>query len=93
MNTQFYDKDVTPKVGSLIEADGRRVGELLLPGDSFSTFRFPCNVPLIESVAVEVVVTGRTLQFRNGDYWVRVAITWKGDGEPDTSSRGWMLAK
>ena len=91
--TKFYDNDVTPKVGSVILADGRRVSECLLAGDSFSSFRFPCNSGFIKSVACEIDVTGRTLQWRDHAFWVRVCITWKGDGEPDTYSGGWMLVK
>jgi hypothetical protein len=40
---------------------------------------------------VNVVVTGRTWQRREGDYWVRVRIEFVGDGEPSVFVGGWLL--
>ena len=43
-------------------------------------------------LAVNLRVTGRTIQFRNnGDAgWVRCEITFVGDCEADTTARGWL---
>ena len=63
-----------------------------MEGDSFSTFRIPTNSGgPIKSLAVEVEVTGRMPQKRLGSYYVRVKISFSGDGEPDVVCPGWML--
>jgi len=49
------------------------------------------NPSTIPSLAVNVVVTGRTWQRRQGDYYVRVEIEFVGDGEPSVFAGGWML--
>lgn len=88
-----------PAIGSFIELDNRNIGEKLLPGDNFSDsgwpgceFRFPisCGGP-IKSVGVNVNVTGRGVQYRQGGMWIRVQIEWVGDCEPSTFSGGWMM--
>lgn len=88
-----------PCVGSYIKLDARNIGEKLLPGDDFCDsgypgceFRFPLSGGgPIKSVAVNVKVTGRTIQYRQGSMWIRVQIEWVGDCEPSTYSGGWML--
>ncbi len=39
---------------------------------------------------VEVKVTGRTQQLRNGEWVIRCRITWPGDCEADKHSGGWL---
>jgi len=92
MVTEIYGTDVNPQVGRYIKPDGWRFGELLAAGDDFSTFRLPTGHTVgITSLAVEIEVTGRTLQRREGESgWVRVKIIYVGDGEPDQYSGGWM---
>jgi hypothetical protein len=94
--------EVTPAVGSLVKLDGRMIAECLLPGDApvdsgyrGCDFRYPINSGLIKSVAVNVEVTGRTLQRLpyEESYWVRVRITFVGDCEADTETKGWMLVR
>lgn len=85
-----------PKVGSLIELDGRRVGERLVACEDvrFAPFRFPSAalkaVTGCVGPACRVEITGRTVQLRVGGCWVRVKVVFVGDGDPDTEARGWM---
>jgi hypothetical protein len=44
----------------------------------------------IKELAVNVTVTGRTLQRMQGDLFVRVKIEFVGDGEPSTFTGGWL---
>lgn len=90
--TEIYGREVKPAVGSYVIPDGWSPwGERLIPGDSFSTFRIPTRSGgPIKSLAIEVEVTGRTPQRKQGDCYVRVKITFPGDGEPDTVCGGWM---
>lgn len=89
-NTEIWGFDVTPRAGLCVRPDGWQFGEQLIEGDSFSTLRLRTGQRVIESLAVEIAVTGRTLQRRYGMCWVRVRITFVGDGEPDVISGGWM---
>lgn len=41
-------------------------------------------------IHVNLEISGRTFQSKDGDYWVRVKITWVNDGEPDTNGYGWV---
>lgn len=88
-----------PRVGSLVELDGRRVGELLLPCEypELAPFRFPSwslkATGGAAGPAVRVDVTGRTAVLRGGERWVRVRVTFVGDGDPDTHAGGWMRAE
>lgn len=91
MITEIDSFDVRPAVGRWIKPDGWDCGSSLTEGDSFSTFRIPTqsNGP-IKDLAVEIRVTGRTLQRKWEMRLVRVEITFPGDCEPDTVTHGWM---
>lgn len=85
------ETDVTPTVGTYVKPDGWAFGERLTEGDSFSTFRLPTGSGgPIKSLAVEVEVTGRTIQRKWDMRLVRCKITFVGDCEPDTVVRGWL---
>lgn len=74
MATEIYGIEISPKIDSLIMPDGWPVWKStrLVAGDSFSTFRIPLmSGGPIKSLAVEVKVTGRTLQRHNGLRCVR----------------------
>ena len=98
MSDKFYGHDVTPKVGSLVWLGENPVGELLTPGSKFKDSGFPgCDFYLptgsagpVKKVAVNVKVTGKTLQKKHGDYCVKVKIEFVGDCEPSTFAPGWM---
>ena len=97
---QVEHLQVTPAVGSYVILDAKLIGERRLPGDepvdsgyAGCMFRWPVNAKPIDTVAVNVEVTGRTLQRKWGGYYVRVRITWVGDCEPDTHGSGWMEVK
>lgn len=93
MVTEIYGMEISPKIDSLIMPDNWPAWNCsrLVAGDSFSTFRLPLNSNgPIKSLAVEIKVTGRTLQRHNGLRCVRVQITFPGDCEPDTVTGGWM---
>lgn len=89
----IYGNEVEVNVGSIIRPDKWRFAEKLVASEwDAAKFRIPLssNGP-IKSLAVNVTVTGRTYQRREGNYWVRVQIEFVGDGEPSTYSSGWML--
>jgi hypothetical protein len=44
----------------------------------------------IKEVAVNVYVTGRTVQWKSGCQLIRVKVEFVGDGEPSTFANGWM---
>lgn len=94
-----WDTVELPKVGSLIHLDGRKLNERLAPCEfpELAPFRFPSyNLHAVTGCvgpACRVEITGRTVQLRPGGCWVRVAVTFVGDGEPDTVVRGWMLVR
>jgi len=88
----IYDETVEPKIGSFIKPDGWALGSKLEASDwDAAAFRIPLNsAGPITSLAVNVIVTGRTWQRRNASYYVRVRIEFVGDGEPSTFTTGWM---
>lgn len=91
MITEIDSFDVRPAVGRWVKPDGWRYGSPIIDGDDFSTFRIPthCGGP-IKDLAVEIQVTGRTIQRKWEMRLVRVKITFPGDGEPDQITYGYM---
>ncbi len=89
----FWGNDVSVKEDRYIKPDGWAYGSRIRKDEiEFATWRIPTNSGgPIESLAIEVEVTGRTLQRRQGSYYVRVKVIFKGDCEPDTTSPGWMM--
>jgi hypothetical protein len=92
----IYEQNVEIKIGCYIRPDNWAFGSRLSASEwDKAQFRLPRpntfpNDP-IQSLAVNVVITGRSFQRREGDYWVRVRIEFVGDGEPPTFCGGWML--
>lgn len=82
--------EVTPKLGSVIQPDEWRLSGRLIVGDDFSRFRLTTNNGIVTSLPVRVEVTGRTIQYKNGERTVRVRITFLHDGEPDVTTGGFM---
>lgn len=89
----IYGNEVEVRVGSCIRPDGWRFSQRLIASSwDKARFRLPTgSAGPIKSLAVNVVVTGRTWQRREGDYWVRVRIEFVGDCEPSVFVGGWML--
>lgn len=88
-----YGRPVEVKPDAYVVPDGWRGfgGRLREAGDGFSTYRLPVNSQgPIESLAVEIEITGRTIQTFQGNNCVRVRVVFKGDCEPDQTSGGWM---
>lgn len=87
--------DVTPKLGATIQPDEWKLSGRLIDGEifgiKFSEYRLTTNNGIIESLPVRVEVTGRTIQRRSGERWVRVRITFLHDGEPDVTTGGLMF--
>jgi hypothetical protein len=81
--------DVTPGIGDIIKVDCRKTSGTLVNSDwDKAQFRLTGQ---IADVAVNVVVTGRTLRRGAGSVdWVRVRVEFVGDGEPSSFSGGWM---
>lgn len=95
-DTRAGGYEVKAEVGSVIRLDEKNYSEVLLEGEDFvdsgfpgCDFRFPVMNGL-HKIAVNIMVTGRTSQYRDGARWVRVKIEWVGDCEPSTFSGGWM---
>jgi hypothetical protein len=89
---------ITPKVGDCIYRENHSCGELLLAGDNpvdssylGSMFRIPTYDKLIPTYPINIEVTGRTLQFKDSAYRIRIKITYVHDGEPNTFGNGWLL--
>ena len=83
--------NVAPKIGRYVCPDKWSIGECLIAGDNFSSFRLPTNNNgPIKSLAVEIKITGRTLRRVNGIRCVRVKIIFVGDCEPNQVCGGWM---
>ena len=97
----FYPQ---PQVGSYVALDGWTDGSNSTPhssGDYLeactdwdkASFRLPCT-SLRVPCAVNVGISGRTIQIdSSGNEWVRVKVTFVGDGEDDTDTHGWMLIR
>lgn len=86
-------RERTIQIGTYVEPDGwRGFGENLEEGlDGFCDF-YLTGTMTGATMAVNVKVTGRTVQRRKGGLWVRVQVTFVGDDEPSTTTSGWVLA-
>lgn len=91
-------------IGRHIELDSTRFAQTIVASDwDAAPFRITTNArtwaggPYMETasgyieLACRVEVTGRTVQIHRGARVVRVKVTYVGDGEPDTSTGGWMF--
>lgn len=79
------------QVGTYVWPDNWAMGNCLRKGlEGFCPFYLPTNNPIITQLACNVEITGRRPQRRCGDYYLRVRITFIGDGEPDTVCGGWI---
>jgi hypothetical protein len=92
--------DRTPSIGSIIVRDchtsgiGTKLtkGETPCPGFAGSMFRLATLTQgPIKDLAVNILITGRSLQRKWGSLYVRVKIVFVGDCEPNTETGGWML--
>lgn len=94
----IYGNEYQAKIGSYILVDDETIGHNLHKGSDYSDSGFPgCQFylprnTLPNGLACNVEITGRTLQRKNGAYYIKVKITWVGDCEPNTETSGWMLA-
>lgn len=81
-------------VGTYVEPEQWGIGNKLNAGlEGFCDYYLPTNSGgPIKEVAVNVEITGRTRIRRSGGYYVRVKITFLGDGEPDVITGGWTPA-
>ncbi len=90
----IYGREFTVGVGTAIMPDSWRRSECLKPSRwNGAEFYLPsASYPDIE-LAVHIRITGRTLQRYQGEYWVRVAIEFVHEGEPNVQHTGRMLCK
>lgn len=88
------------KVSKIIEnrvitlSVGDRIEALLSSEWDQAGFRFPNPIHEwreIHAIALNIEITGRTFQWRNGRHMVKLRLEWVGDGEPSTYSEGWLL--
>ena len=91
--TTIYGREIAVKLDSYIVPEGWRFGGRLQASNwEAAQFYLPTNSGgPVESLAVNVQITGKTLQRRNGSSMVKVKIEFVGDGEPSTFTGGWML--
>lgn len=85
----FHSERITPAVGKMVQPDGWGSWEELLPCDDWDRADYRIAVKKYD-LAVRVEVTGNTVQMVEGVQAVRVKITFVGDCEPDSITRGWM---
>lgn len=86
-------RERTIQIGTYVEPDGwRGWGENLEEGLAGFCDFYLKGTMTGASMAVNVQVTGRTVQRRKGDLWVRVQVTFVKEDEPNTSTGGWVLA-
>ena len=93
--TWVFGNELAAKVDAVVSPDGWNgwTGRLVASDWDRAAFYLTTNSGgPIKMVAVNVKLTGRTLQSRGGQYWVRAAIEFVGDGEPSTFTGGWVLA-
>jgi hypothetical protein len=92
MSILYYGEiyEVEAKPGMYVKPDGWSVGQFLISGDSFSALRLETGHTVIESLAVEIEITGRKFRYLNGSRFIRVKIIFLGDCEPNQETRGWM---
>lgn len=89
---EIWGKTIEAKVGSVVWPDNWFGAEQLIESDwDAAQFRIKLgsNGP-IKSLAVNVEITGRTIQYHNLAYWIRIKIEFVGDGEPSQIYRGWL---
>lgn len=88
-----------PEVGDVVTLDGRSVSDALMEGDDFfdsgypgCDFRLPAPAP-VHSVAVNVRITGRSWQWKDGASRVRCQVEFVGDCEPSTFRGAWLMKR
>lgn len=84
--------NIQPKIGDTLYPDGWAPSLTYLnPSDwDKAEWRVPSAAYPWVNLAIRLRVTGRTVQRKHGNLVVRVEITWVGDGEPDTHSKGYL---
>ena len=92
---EAWGREYAPQVGSCVQADAWKMGVLLEAGDEYvdsgyagSDFRVTHYSGATCGVNVEI--TGRTPRKHNGEWAVRVRITFVGDCEENTTAGGFM---
>ena len=91
----------TPTAGDVITLDmtgpRRGIGFMLTESDGFFDSGFPgCEFRLrddggpLHDRAINIKITGRTVQWRSDGPAVRIKIEWVGDCEPSTFQGGWL---
>jgi hypothetical protein len=89
MTIQVDFRQVTLKTDKLIYVDGWKFGVRLLESDwEKAQFRIPSQTGC--KPAVNITVTGRTVQRKNDTYVARIKIEFVGDDEPSTFHAGWI---
>lgn len=87
--------EVSVGAGSILQLDGNRLTRRLISGDFFPLHLTCNNGGPIESVAVRVEVTGRSVQRFQGDRAVRCKVTFLNDPSdshlPETSAGAWIF--
>lgn len=79
--------------GTVVSPDGWRGGSAHLNPPVFDGAAFSVFGPNTgNTISMNVEITGRTLQHRNGGNWIRARIEFVNDGEPNTECGGWVLA-
>ncbi len=86
--------ELTAKVGSYIEIDDRASGGVALDVcDDWAPADYRIRGVLGTHVAVNVYVTGRTIQTKSGSDMIRIAVEFVGDDEPSSFAKGWLYCQ
>lgn len=85
-------RERTIQIGTYVEPELWNIGENLEEGLAGFCDFYLTGWNTGATMAVNVEVTGRTVQRRKGDLWVRVKVTFVKEDEPNTSTGGWVLA-
>lgn len=84
---------IVPAAGMSVKPDTWNIGFAeLIPSDwDMAPVRIRTYQPVIESLAVRIEITGRTVFNQGyGINVVRCRVVFVGDGEPDTAVGGWL---
>lgn len=84
------------KIGNYIKKDGQAIGDRIFDCDDWDEADFRYPNPITEwreshAIACKIKITGRKERFFQGAAWMRIEITWIGDCEPDTITRGFVM--
>lgn len=84
--------EIEPKAGTLIKCDEWHHMTRLLECDwDKADFRIESGRWPYSKIAINITITGRTVQYTGSGAKVRIKIEFVGDGEPSEYTGGWLF--